>query len=313
MITRERIIEAVRAELDERAAQCREEHGAIGAAVADRLGLSDGLRDASRLEAGHVAPSSSDASLVDAGDASRSPARTRGRVWVFGRRIAFLPIAVAQRFDGVILATRTSRGAANRSPGWIEEALSRGVEIVGWDWMLAPGQWRPGLGEHVCWLKSVGARALTLNVEPRSPGTPEDWRGKHDELRAYADTSRELCDLHGLELWVTSWALPSSAPTFPWLELIQPAHRCIPQPYEVHGRTGAEYVARVIAEWRERGARTIILGRGAHELDKSDADAWRTPAEIAAHRASTPTGMDEAWWLPAGTPPQEVVEAILAP
>src|SRR5690606_6495879 len=98
---------------DERAAQCREEHAAIGAAVADRLGLSDGLRDASRLEAGHVAPSSSDASLV-AGDASRSPARTRGRVWVFGRRIAFLPIAIAQRFDGVILATRTARGSANR-------------------------------------------------------------------------------------------------------------------------------------------------------------------------------------------------------
>lgn len=33
----------------------------------------------------------------------------------------------------------------------------------------------------------------------------------------------------------TSWSLPSRAPTFPWLELLRPAHRAIPQCYEVRG------------------------------------------------------------------------------
>lgn len=132
-------------------------------------------------------------------------------------------------------------------------------------------------------------------------------------MAAYVGTARELCHAAGLELWVTSWARPSAATTFPWRELVEPADRAIPQPYEVHGASGKAYVADVLDQWKALGAREIILGRGAHELDDSDADYWRTPAEIRAHRSSTPPGMPEAWWLAGGTPPARVVDAIVAP
>ncbi len=81
--------------------------------------------------------------------------------------------------------------------------------------------------------------------------------------------------------------------------------------HEVHGAAGPAYVARVLEHWRETGARDLIIGRRAHELDDEDPDHWRPPAQIAEHRADTPTGMDEAWWLAGGTPPAEVVEAIV--
>lgn len=283
-IDRATVITAVRDELDARALECREEHAAIGGSVADRLGLLE--------------PPSAPA---------------RGRVWLFGRRQSWLPLDLTRRFGGVILATRSASAAKpNRSVAWCEAAREAGVELAGWDWALDPGAWRSGLAEHVRWLASVGAIALCINVEPMS--TPaRDWRRKHDELRAYTTETREHCDRHGLELWVTSWSLPTSAPTFPWLELFASAHRAIPQCYEVHGRAGAAYVAQAMAEYRERGARELILGRAAHELDKSDSDAWRTPAEVAQHRSSTPAGVDEAWWLAMGTPPADVVDAMLAP
>lgn len=310
-IDRPTVIAAVRDELDARARQCSEEHALIGGAVADRLGLLE-QRVAEVLQDGS-APAPGDTSSAAASDGS--PAR--GEVWLFGRRVGWLPVAMAARFHGIILATRS--GAApkpNRSPGWCEAIRAEGVELAGWDWMLRPGQWKPGLAEHVSWLAGMGASALCLNIEPASGserGTATDWRGKHDELRLYVETARELCERHGLQLWVTSWSLPSQAATFPWLELVAPAHRCIPQPYEVHGLAGPEYVARVLREWRERGAGDVIIGRGAHELDKSDADAWRTRTEILEHRASTPPGMDEAWWLAAGTPPAYLIDAILEP
>lgn len=284
MVDRPTVIAAVVAELDERFRACEPLHRDIGAGVADRLDLAE-----------------------------PAPPPPRGRVWLFGRRQSWLPLELTRRFGGVILATRSASAAKpNRSAAWCEAAREAGVELAGWDWALDPGAWRPGLAEHVRWLASVGAIALCINVEPMS--TPaRDWRRKHDELRAYTTETREHCDRHGLELWVTSWSLPSSAPTFPWLELLAPAHRAIPQCYEVHGLDGRAYVDQAIAEYRERGAREIILGRAAHELDKSDSDAWRTPAEVAQHRTSTPAGVDEAWWLAMGTPPRDVVDAILAP
>src|SRR5690606_5387663 len=156
-----------------------------------------------------------------------------------------------------IVATRNSRGGKpNRSPSWWQAARDAGVTLAGWDWMLPPTRWRPGLAQHVAWLADHGASALVLNVEPTKPGAPDDWRGQHEAMRAYTSTARELCDRRGLALWVTSWALPP--PTFPLSELCEHADRCIPQPYEVHGRTGAAYVAEVLDRWRAAGARGLV-------------------------------------------------------
>lgn len=295
MIDRAAVVGAVAAELDAREERCLEEHAEIGERVADRLGLVEGVADRDPKPENVILPR-----------------------WLFVRRTSWVPPDDASRIGGAIVCTRSSAGRVSLDRAWCASVLKQGGAIAGWEWMLEPGTWREGLEAEVDRLASVGAVALVINVEPASgasKGTAKDWRGRHAELADYTSTARALCDAAGLELWVTSWALPSAAQTFPWRELLQHAHRAIPQPYEVHGREGAAYVAQSIAEYRAHGAREIILGRGAHELDDSDPDAWRTPAQIREHRESTPAGMPEAWWVPAGDLRRRpaVVDAIVEP
>jgi hypothetical protein len=220
--------------------------------------------------------------------------------WLFARRADWTPPEVAERFDGVIMPVRYDGRAIHRDAGWWQAVRLRGVQLVGMDWGPLPGAWRPGLARTVRFLSAVGARALCINAEPLPPGRPVRWEGKPDEARAFATMARDLCDKAGLELWFSSWARPVARRSFPWAEFVAPAQVCIPQPYRVHGRPGPDYELEVIEAWRELGAREILLGRGAHELDRSDSDAWRTPAQIRAHRDTTPPGYGEAWWVPAG-------------
>ena len=282
MITREDLIEAGVRELERRGQKAATDPLVTMAAIADALELRP----------------------------SRPPPSC-----LFVRRTEWVPVEIAALFDIVIVCGRIESAArpgvvvrANRDAGWYSAVRLRGTDVVVWDWMIPPGLWAAGLVELADWARAIGALGLCLNVEPASGGDkygPRDWRGKADELGAYATNARDACDRRSLELWVTSWALPPRSPgrperSFALEELVRPSHRQIPQPYEVHGRSGPEYVAEVLERWREAGSRRVILGRGAHELDKSDRDAWRTHAQIEAHRATTPPGYGEAWWVPAG-------------
>lgn len=301
MIDRDAVVGAVAAELDARAERCVEEHAAIGARVADRLGL--------------VETHSELTGTRDPAEEINRPAELP-RSSLFVRRTTWVPVEVAARFNAVIVCTRSGAGRVSLDRAWCSALRASGAEIVGWDWMLEPGKWREGLEAEIARLVVVGGRALCLNVEPASKpikGTPRDWRGHHAELAEYTATAAELCHAAELELWVTSWAVAHTSPTFPWRELLQSADVAIPQPYEVHGAKGPEYVAESIRQYTELGARRLILGRGAHELDKSDADYWRTPAQVREHRSSTPTGMPEAWWVPGGRLRPAVVDAMVAP
>ena len=239
------------------------------------------------------------------------------RSCVFVRRDEWCPPAIAARYDVVIVAARIESSArpgriilASIDTRWVEAVREAGTEIVLWDWMIPATLWRSRLGELVDLAANLGALGVCLNVEPASrhigdQGTPRDWRGRRDELEAFTTTTRDLCDARRLELWVTSWAMPPASFGLP--ELVRPAHVAIPQPYEVHGRTGPAYVAEVIEHWRDAGAREILLGRGAHELD-DDGDAWRTPEQIREHRRTTPAGLGEAWWTPAGSLARRIAE-----
>ena len=305
----------------------------IRAAIVAELGAAQGMclpshaaladRVLARLR-GPEAPASvtGGASVPAPDDEPQAAAEARrGSVLAFVRPVGGLRAQDAARFDGLIVCGRSSRGRVSLPTLWLGE-VDRAADgeppaRVVWDWMVDPVDAAPGLHDLVERARDIGARAVLLNAEPparKHRGTPLDWATRRGAMEYYASTAREMCDAAGMELWVTGWALPSAAPRFPWREMIAPAHRCMPQPYEVHGREGSAYVAQCLAEWVEHGAARdrLIVGRGAHELDTSDADAWRTPAEIAAHRASTPAGMDEAWWPPAGRWPAEVVGAILA-
>lgn len=226
--------------------------------------------------------------------------------WLFVRRTDFVPPEIGQRFDGLLAVMRTERGWTSRDAGWWRSVEDR--HLVGWDWMLSPGAWAEGLDQSVGWAASMGCCAYCLNIEPHRDSA-RDWRGQHEELERYCASAREACDRVGLELWVTSWARPESAPLFPWLELLAPAHVAIPQCYEVHGRSGPDYVAECLDQYQERGARRVLLGRGAHV--RASRWRWRTPDELAAHRSSTPVGYGEAWWPLASTPPERVVAAIV--
>ncbi len=288
MITREDLIRVGTRQLSELGSKVAIDPLAAMTAIADGLGLNTPPRPGSAL---------------------------------FVRQTRWVPPEVAARFDVVIVGGRIEsswrRGRiakTNRDESWYAAVRGMGTAIAIFDWMIAPGLWRPGLEEAVDFAASVDAAAFLLNVEPANKAerhTGRDWRGKGAELAAYAGSARELCDARGLELWSSSWADPPRS--FPLRELVHLTHVDIPQPYEVHGRAGPEYVASVLAEYRAAGSREQILGRGAHELDAGDDDSWRTPAQILSHRASTPRGMGEAWWLPAGdlAARPEVVDAML--
>lgn len=233
--------------------------------------------------------------------------------WLFVRQTRWCPPRVLRAFGGFLPAIRYLGRPTNRGTAWYKEAANHDAQIAPFDWMPLPGEWRPGLTTAIAFAADNGAMAYCINAEPLHPSKPNRWEGKPDEAQAFAEAARDLCDRHRIELWFSSWARPEARKSFPWQEFIRPAHRCIPQPYRVHGRPGPTYEADVMTQWRDRGAKRFILGRGAHELDHSDNDAWRTQAEIVAHRRTTPPGMVEAWWTPKGTIPAPLVDAMTEP
>jgi len=218
----------------------------------------------------------------------------------------------ANKCGGVIVAVESHRGTFNRGREWWD-ALS--CDRMGFVWLPLPGQWSAAETRGTCrFLGSVGAGAVVINAEPRSPKhKPHRWEDGHaDDARRYMAAVNEAAAEHGLEVGFTSWARTGARRRFPWAAFFGASTFSITQPYEVHGRTGRAYVDACIADYREHGHDDVWCGRGAHELDRSDDDGWRTAAEIAEHRESTPPGAKEAWWLPAGRLPSSVLDAILA-
>ena len=245
------------------------------------------------------------------GRAAKPSAPDRRRAYPFVRQPRFVPVDMAERFGGAIICSRTDRATkANRDAGYWRELAKRDVFTAGWDWLVRPSRWRLGMRDAIAWCADHGARAYCLNVEPHSEDL-RDWRKRDREAVEYAAEARDTCDEHGLELWFTGWALPSKARTFPWRPFCTQADVSIAQPYGVHRPSSLAYTQQSIDEYKAQGARRVIVGRGAHELDRSDGDAWRTSAEIREHRKHTPEGYDEAWWFPAGKPRDALVDAMV--
>jgi len=218
----------------------------------------------------------------------------------------------ANACGGVIVAVESHRGTFNRGREWWD-ALT--CDRMGFIWLPLPGQWNPAeTRETIRFLGSVKASAVMINAEPRSPThKPHRWEDGHaDEARRYMACVNEAAEKHGLAVGFTSWARTGARRRFPWAQFFGASTFSVTQPYEVHGRTGRAYVDACLADYRDHGHTDVWCGRGAHELDRSDDDGWRTAAEIAEHRESTPPGAKEAWWLPAGRLPESVLDAILA-
>lgn len=235
------------------------------------------------------------------------------RSLLFVRRTLDVAPEQANRCDGVIVAVRNPRGKLGRNEDWWERVT---CEKHGFWWFVEPLAWNEGQIAETCgYLRDRGAVSICMNIEPR--GKSHDGKRWED---GYADDAVKFMALvvtHarrcGLRIGFSSWAWPQSRRSFPWREFMEPADYSIPQPYEVHGRSGQDYINASLGAYQELGSLEEWLGRGAHELDKSDDDAWRTPAEIAEHRATTPPGMPEVWWLPRGRLPSKVLDAILEP
>ena len=231
--------------------------------------------------------------------------------YLFVRRQKDVTPIQANRCSGVIVAVESSRGAMNRSTEWWDGLH---CDRMGFLWMPLPGLWsEASTRDAIRFLGSVGASAVVVNAEPRSAKSKPRWEDGHAvEAARYMAVVRKEAERQGMRVGFTSWARLSARPSFPWAPFFDGSEFSITQPYEVHGRTGAAYVEACLAEYRAQGHSDVWCGRGAHELDKSDDDAWRTPAQIKAHRETTPEGCAEAWWLPRGRLPGSVLDAILA-
>lgn len=293
MIDRGLVIAAVRDELDARAEGCRPEHVAIGAAVADRLGLEHDTRpDLPRVVERAIVP----------------PLDRLG-TGAFVRRVQDWPLEVVRRFGWVCVAViNSNRAAMNRDRAWFEAVRSAGVAITVMDWLPAPANWGKGLASAVAFAREVGALAYVIDGEL-------EWKGKHAVAAAafVAEVARLGAEVRP---GFTSYSLPTSHPTLPWRAFLEHAALAIPQPYDRFLNAAPGYAERACEEYRARGAVRIACGRGAHRADDPatpQVEAWRTPDQLRAHRALTPPAgiVGTAWWFPAGRPSAERVDAIV--
>lgn len=288
-MTRDDVIAAVAAELDEREAQCRDAHVVIGARVADRLGLT------AKLPA-----------IVTA-----NPLDALG-VGVFVRRIRDWPIEVLARFDWACIAVINSdRGAINRDSQWWRDAGAAGVTLTAMDWLPTPGRWRAGLADAIAWSAEHGSICYVADAEGPTP--PRGWNGEAEAAQEYVAEARRRCDMSRCALGWTGLALPPRDGA--WRAFAGGADLTICQPYDRDHQLDARYPVRSVERYRELGAKRVALGRGAFrrevQPDGSMRSRWRTPSEIEAHRRTTPEGTtSECWWMPAGTPSARVVDAI---
>lgn len=289
-IDRTAVVDAVAAELDERAEQCRTVHAEIGAAVADRLGL------------------------VHRDPKPGNPLDALG-VGIFVRRIEDWPIELLARFDWACVAVISSgRGKLNRDPAWWRDAGAAGVTLTAMDWLPPPGNWRPGLADAIAWTAEHGSICYVADAE--GPGPPRGWNGCDEEAREYVAAMRELCDRAGCGLGVTALALPPRS--YPRVLIEGCSDLAICQPYDRDHRLDRKYPLRSIERYRDLGAQRIAIGRGAFRRERNSMGElrarWRTPSEIEAHHATTPAEglVGEAWWPPVGTPSDRIVDAIVA-
>lgn len=306
MTDRSTVIAAVTAELEQRAGECLEEHAAIAARVADRLGLRGGLEIGSdRSEAPGITPQRSGLEV----DRDLKPENVLDVLGtgVFVRRLHDYPIEILARFGWAIVPViNAGRAELNRDPAWWADARAAGVRLVAMDWLPTPTRMVTGHAEAVAWSAEHGAIAWLIDAEA-------EWHHRPVPAAALVAEARQLCDAHGLGLGLTSLAmLPDRRE---WEILVAGcADLSVPQPYDRYGAYEADYAARSVDRWQRLGAQRIAVGRGAF-VDPDgvgpEKARWRSPQEIERHRATTPPGLATAWWPPAGRPSARVVDAIV--
>jgi hypothetical protein len=283
MITRAEVVDAVKAELDSRPEQVFGGHAAFGECVADRLHLAHDPLDALG-------------------------------VGVFVRRLRDWPIEIISRFGWCCVAIVTAeRKAINRDLAWYEAARAAGVTITTMDWLPAPTSWHRGLADAIAFSAEVGAEAYVIDAE-------REWKGEDDEARRYLAAAAKMTETitPHVRLGFTSYALCSPHPTIPWRTFLGGTEIAIAQAYDREHALKRGYAERAIAEYEERGARRVVVGRGAYrrELARSPGGKprvrWRTALEIEQHAATTPASghVGTCFWPPVGRPPAAVLDAI---
>lgn len=266
MVDRTSVIGAVAEELDARAGRCLEEHGVIGAAVADRLGLTStsAPRDAS-LDAGktrHVPPAST-TGQVSSLDTSPELGVPRGvGIYLRGlhakhetpeevaracadhgvRWAALMAIGLGRRGDGRLI---DSHQPIARTAEYAEALRAAGVEP--WVWLFPTASDPEGAaahaGEHV---RACSAAGAILDVE--SP-----YKGRADACRRLARAMRaEL----GLELGLasTTYAVRQLHRTLPYDVLANETDQGQLQAYE---DVTPAMARAAIEDYRELGWRSV--------------------------------------------------------
>lgn len=292
MITRAHVVDAVSAELNSIEGACRDEHRRIGDRVADRLGLAD--------QASIKHPSSNPLDRLGTG--------------VFVRRIGDFPIEVLACFDWACVAViEKGRSAINRDPAWWADAAAAGVVLTAFDWLPPPATWSTGLEDAIAWSSAHGSICFVLDAE--GPGPPKGWNGQLAAAQAFSREARRLCDFYRCGLGFTGFA--SLSPIFPGPTFLQEcSDLAIPQPYDRHGAYQPGYGKHSVEGYRKLGATRIAIGRGAF-VDPDgvgpDRARWRSPQEIARHRATTPSEglVGSIWWCPVGKPSPRILNAIV--
>lgn len=195
----------------------------------------------------------------------------------------------------------------NRDPAYYRALRRRGVSI--WPlWILpTPSTWRDELVPFLDHARSVGSVGVILDPEA-------EFRGEHEEARAFAREAREQANARGLVLAVTSYGTPANLPDFPWNEFGESAELGIAQLYDRDDKHAPGYFARGLRQWRSHGFPEVIPAGStwshADMEQKTDRNLRRHLAEIPRSSGVILWTMPEiaarvwrivAAWRPAGS------------
>lgn len=167
----------------------------------------------------------------------------------------------------------------NRDPAWYRALRRRGVAV--WPlWILpTPATWRAELVPFLDHARSVGSRGVIIDPEA-------EFRGEHDEARAFAREARREANARGLVLAVTSYGTPANIPDFPWDEFGESAELGIAQLYDRDDQHRPGYFARGLRQWRSHGFPEVLPAGStwshADQAQKTDPHLRRHLAEIPA-------------------------------
>lgn len=208
----------------------------------------------------------------------------------------------ADRFDWAMVVCTGGGGTrlANTDPTFYAQLRARGVPF--WFLWMLPRPDNTAMAQRIVdFAAAMGAVGVIIDPEI-------EWNGKGVEARMFAVEMRERCDLVGLKLGFTSYAIPSFHEHFPWAEFSEGDFDvAFPNTFDRNNDYPSYLFPRAAREYHALGYRFVVpfCSLWAH-----DDLTLKTPEQLVRYLGLvTPT--PGVVFFTMGRPEDDVLEVLL--